>query len=258
METATNDSNPNLRAVPPQTLLGDTTGRPNENEGEGQGECPMLVNDLDAQVRLICKGNESREERIGQLKTLFNTYSQREEGNLQANDFFTGAFAISRGKILNPLYDEVSKRAKWGVWFEENFPGLRPRCANNWRSMANRKDCHRHVRLGEARLLKLLSLTKDLNCEDPITDFLKAAGVEYDPAWDTIPMETKSQIDAAIDKARLNKDKRVLRYFHTHVDKLAAKTAELVEDAESLKKVDVDKVKDLQQNLRDLVERIES
>ena len=254
MDLATHDVNQNLEALTTLAIV-DSALEEAEEKDVDQAKSLRVYDDLEVQLYQIKQAKCSREEKIGGLKALFNTCSEQAETDLANLDFFTATFAIKRGKILNSLYNEVSKREKWGIWFEDNFPGLRTRSANNWRALAYREDCHQHAPLGEARLLKLLPLTKNLPGENPITEFLTAAGVEYDPSWETVPAETKNQIDVLIRRAIQNREKKVLRDFGTQVDKLVTKIPELVEDAESLKKVNIDKVKELLDKLETLVEK---
>jgi hypothetical protein len=254
MELATNDFNQDLRALTTLAVV-DGALEVAEQKGEDQAKTLMFNDDLDAKLLQIQQANCSREEKITNPKALFVTRSDREQKNLATHDLFTATFSFTRGKIFNFLYDEVSKREKWGIWFEENFPGLPIRTANSWRALAYREDCHRHAPLGEARLLKLLPLTKNLPGEDPITEFLTAEGVKYDPSWETVPAEIKNHIDIVIRQALQGREKKVLRDFSTLVDKLVAKIPELFGDADSLKKVNGDKVWELVENLEGLIQR---
>jgi hypothetical protein len=238
---------------PPVAVATDIIEDEEDVTAAAEGAEPVPEADLDSQVAAI-NLITSRDERISQLRSLFNTYSREGDAQLGGYDLLTATSAIDRGKILSALHEIVSVKAKWGPWFVENFPALKIRTATNWTRLARRSDCHRHAILGEARLLKLVSLTNGHEGPDPITEFFTRMGLAYDAAAGSLSLETKAEIDAAIELAQDARPKKSLRDFRSWAAKLAAKTAPLAGDEEAVKELETD-IADLVTELTILLEK---
>ena len=201
---------------------------------EVMAEDTAAKDELDVQINKIAQKEGAI--KVQDFLALFQTYTRQAHEKVGSLDFLSATAAIGKGKILNPIHDEVSKTMKWGVWFEDNLPGLKLRTANTWRLLARRTDCHRHAALGEQCLVVLVSVTKGMKGEDPISTFLQARMVEYSPA-ETVSLEVKNKIEAAIVQAKKEKEKKAVREFRQAADKISKKGVELTKDEKTLKQI---------------------
>jgi hypothetical protein len=96
------------------------------------------------------------------------------------------------------VYEDVYPFLHWRPYSKDKFPGINVRNLEHWVKIGGAEHSHRHIVLGERRLLTLLSKTKNYTGEDPILDYLHEHGIGYDPDVFPVPSNIKKAIDALI------------------------------------------------------------
>ena len=92
----------------------------------------------------------------------------------------------------------------WKDWFKENFSEREFRSVQEFMQLAKNLPTITYAVLGKDRLLKILRMNNhDKKLEDPIGDFLKTKGLEFDPRDRTALDTVKTRIDVEINYQKL-------------------------------------------------------
>jgi predicted house-cleaning noncanonical NTP pyrophosphatase (MazG superfamily) len=111
------------------------------------------------------------------------------------------ASAILLGTIVNELYSEVTKVFRWAYYTKSKFSGVSASTLLNYRAIASRPDSHPYADLGIAKVVDLISLTRNDEGEERIQLFLENSGVAYKPG-EPLTSQLKDQIHEAIRNAK--------------------------------------------------------
>lgn len=117
-------------------------------------------------------------------------------------------YTIYRGQILVQLKKLVKKAGEsWDKWSTENIPFISQRTRIDNMKLAERQDCYQYYILGSERLLHLIRATSEHKGGDGIGDFMYKHGIKFDPESRDELKNFKLQVDAALNKERLEKVK---------------------------------------------------
>jgi hypothetical protein len=133
------------------------------------------------------------QERLDLLREAYSEYS------VSVSEFqgtYTD-YAIRLGGVLIELKEDVRKRGyQWGIWAKQNLGFLNGRTRQTFMQLAGIPNASQYTFLGKDRLLKLQSVTKNLNGTDPIRSILREYEITLDPKSKL--EEFKADIDSVL------------------------------------------------------------
>jgi hypothetical protein len=119
-------------------------------------------------------------------------------------------YAITLGTALKKTKKLAKKcKEKWEDWIEKNLPAMKQRTIEKYMRLATRKDAHKYKFLGMERLLDLISATEEEvrdNEDDPIGEFLRQFGIDYNPEAESSLQDFKDSLQAGSWVRKLGKD----------------------------------------------------
>jgi hypothetical protein len=130
------------------------------------------------------------------------------------------------------------------------------RTVQNWRNIASRTDIHPYFGLGEVRVLKLISLTKNDEGEDRIRPFFDKHEVDYNPG-ESITLALKTKIDKVLREASKKTREPVSVTKLTDVLKKNAEEFKRITE-DDIGELAADKKTELAEILRELLEKLGS
>jgi len=197
--------------IPTELALGsDSTAAPDvitlieEDEGDLFGDSD-LIDEVDDFFNPDTE-YESKEERLETGQDLLGRFfSQHNRSWSAVLGTFTG-YAVTTGRILVELKALVKACSdqKWEPWAAENLAFMKPRTRQAFMQLATVAGIDDYLHFGKERLLMLASATKRSKSDDPIGDFLKAHGLNFDPEAEIDLDAYKDAVDIALDHDRLN------------------------------------------------------
>jgi hypothetical protein len=162
----------------------------------------LNVDELEARIREI-EENAGSDTRmlITQLTNLAKPILVIEHDLQTSFQFNKCEIAVKIGTIVNKIYPLVTAELKWEPWMKKHFSGVSASTIKNCRDIASRPDCYPYFHLGEARVLKLISLTRKDKWDNRIQTFLVEHGIDYDPN-ENLSLEMKAKIDVVLKEAK--------------------------------------------------------
>jgi hypothetical protein len=161
------------------------------------------------------------------------------------------AIIFGRSLLQIKVYVKESKmEGGWRGYIKTHLSPISERTVQNWMKLAKTGYCRPYVWMGEERLLKASRCAKKYGGDDPIAAFLKEAGIGPIPEDGWMSMETKRQIDAAIAKARPQAPKKSESGVNPLTDRLIDQLTGCLENVELLSKVDLGKLKTLEEKIK--------
>jgi hypothetical protein len=120
-------------------------------------------------------------------------------------------YRIRHGLLLNFQKVLVKKhlKDKWVVWFVKTYGPRMLRSAQDYMRIAEVSNAIRYAVFGKERLLGIVKNLPETDATDPIGDFLRDNGIEFDPNVEPDHEEIRVQADIAI--ARMSFDKNGLQ-----------------------------------------------
>lgn len=115
-------------------------------------------------------------------------------------------YSICRGQIFLHLKRLVKKAGQsWEQWATSNVPFVSQRTRIDNMRLARRQDCYPYFILGSERLLMVARATEAYSGDDKIGDFMRKHGIKFDPESRDELRKFKLQVDAALNRERLEK-----------------------------------------------------
>jgi len=168
---------------------------------------------LQAEVSSVCiefenlkkKKLENPDQLLEDLKNLAKSYTHHlnfREGTVGGT---VTKYRIQQGQLFLIIKKVVRSTGKnWKDWFKENFSEREFRSVQEFMQLAKKPSSMTYAVLGKDRLLKILRMNNhDKKLEDPIGDFLKTKGLEFNPKDKTSLDTVKTNIDIEINYQKL-------------------------------------------------------
>ena len=117
-------------------------------------------------------------------------------------------YRIRQGMLLVHQKRLVKKRLEknWGEWFKEAYDASMYRSAQDYMRIAGVPNAIRYAVFGKERLLNIVSRLGNTNTQDPIGEFLRCHGIDFDPRESTDYEEIRIRTDVAIARSLLNQN----------------------------------------------------
>ena len=157
---------------------------------------------------LDIKNIKDPEAYLNELKALTKTYSSRINVAENTTKGIIAKYTIRLGGLFiiqQIIVQEVLKR-EWIEWFRENYEFSLLRSVQNYMRIADVPKAINYAVFGTERILEILRRIGKPTGDDPIGDFLKDNGIDYDPEVKTDFAELKLQTDIAITRDKLNSE----------------------------------------------------
>lgn len=175
-----------------------------EQDNNREAQSP-LVESLKVELKRILESDESNDEKEAAYLSVLSTCEEQNRNSKFMAITTNSQMAVIRGETFNRLRSLVTQKMgrRWIPYIKEKFPTNIIRNVQHWTRIAGAAHCHKYLPgLGEARVLRLLSKVEGRSGEDPINDYLREHGVEYDSSVVPVPQEVKQAIDRLIFKPR--------------------------------------------------------
>ena len=174
--------------------------------------------DFEKQIMELCekyknirKENiENPHEILNEVKEKTNSYVSLINGAVSISIGVVTKYHIREGMLFN-IEKAIVKKLRlqnWSDWFKENHPLISLRSAQDYMRIARIPNSIKFAFLTLDRLLKIEKVVRNSKSNDPIGDFLKKYGVDFDPEIDDpereVVKDIKIDVDFAMSMIKIN------------------------------------------------------
>jgi hypothetical protein len=143
---------------------------------------------------------------IDQLAELVKKYSKHIDSTANSVGGTVTKYRIRQGMLFLILKKAVkAAKQEWKTWFKQNFSARELRSAQEYMKLAKVPGVMAYSVVGKDRLLKIQRLNGDgaKEASDPIGEFFKSKGIDFEGASGTDLDDFKFKVDVEINFAKL-------------------------------------------------------